>query len=876
MSVDTQNTLSSDDTTQAGPQDVGRAATGGTNLISGLGGTAGFGEGIVARNDDSSSAELDITSIFADGLNFYGRTFTSLWVNNNGSVTFNGARSTFTPTVITEESNNPEITPFFADVDTRDDTVTPTEGGNSTGSNLVYWDFDTVNDRIIVTWDDVGYFSGGTDRLNAFQLVLDDRGGGNFDITFRYEDINWTTGSASGGSDGLGGTPARAGFTAGTGDPAAFFELPASGDQAGILALDEVAGNTGLIGIWEFNVREGDITISDIPALPTGGLSGWTVGDPHLSTLDGVGYSFQAAGEFVLLRDTGASGFEIQARFIPQGTAVSVTAAVSTRVGTDVVMLDGTDGTASPLLINGVRVALGDTETRDVNGGRIYRVDDTYTIVYAGADGIVNDGDSRAIVTVLDGRVDLDVRLNTELLGNLEGLLGDGDGNADNDVARADGTVLARPFAASDLYGGYLDDWRVDNAAQTLFTYDGAETLEGFYLDDFPGLVITLDMFPAAAVAAAELQAAEAGLTTGTANFQNAVMDFLLTGDTSFFTSGATVPILAGTNLEETTAPEDQDLRLGTSANDIVVTASGNQTLLGLGGDDLLNGGAGADAFDGGVGIDTVSYEGSTGSLRVDLLFSQINTFWAAGDTFAGIENLIGSQGFDNLRGTLGDNLIQGMSNVDYIFGRRGEDTLEGGVGDDVLLGGVGADVLIGGANRDRAQYSESLTAITASLTDQTLNTGESAGDTYDSIEDLAGSSFNDILFGDQSDNRLFGRDGEDMLIGRGGDDRLNGGGNRDTLVGGEGDDRLRGGSSQDTFVFDSGADVVEDWFLDNLHISTTMGAVAGLTGTQVINTFGNFVGSDYVLDFGNGNSITLLNETGTSEATLAGFIDII
>ena len=73
----------------------------------------------------------------------------------------------------------------------------------------------------------------------------------------------------------------------------------------------------------------------------------------------------------------------------------------------------------------------------------------------------------------------------------------------------------------------------------------------------------------------------------------------------------------------------------------------------------------GADAMDGGDGIDTVSYEGSVGSLRVDLLFSQLNTFWAAGDTFTSIENLIGSQGFDNLRGTTENNLIQGMANVD-------------------------------------------------------------------------------------------------------------------------------------------------------------------------------------------------------------------
>ncbi|RUA22374.1 hypothetical protein DSL92_06255 [Billgrantia gudaonensis] len=50
-----------------------------------------------------------------------------------------------------------------------------------------------------------GYYSYANDKLNAFQLQLVDAGNGNFDIVFRYEDINWTTGDASGANNGLGG-----------------------------------------------------------------------------------------------------------------------------------------------------------------------------------------------------------------------------------------------------------------------------------------------------------------------------------------------------------------------------------------------------------------------------------------------------------------------------------------------------------------------------------------------------------------------------------------------------------------------------------------------------------------------------------------------
>ncbi len=233
----------------------GQTGGGGTNvsgqnqLINGLGGNAGFGEGILGRNDDQSTGAIDLTPVFGeDGLNFFGRKFTSVYVNNNGNITFAGQASQFTPSVINAGANNPIIAPFWADVDTRGSTVAPTPGGNSTGSNLVYYDLDEVAKIFTVTWDDVGYFSGRTDKLNAFQLQLVGNENGNFDIVYRYEDVNWTTGSASGGSGGLGGSIARAGYSAGTTN--GYYEMPQSGDQAQMLALDED-------GNYVFTVRNG-------------------------------------------------------------------------------------------------------------------------------------------------------------------------------------------------------------------------------------------------------------------------------------------------------------------------------------------------------------------------------------------------------------------------------------------------------------------------------------------------------------------------------------------------------------------------------------------------------------------------------------------
>lgn len=301
----------------------------------------------------------------------------------------------------------------------------------------------------------------------------------------------------------------------------------------------------------------------------------------------------------------------------------------------------------------------------------------------------------------------------------------------------------------------------------------------------------------------------------------------------------------------------------GNRASDFLSGLEGDDALFGGAGNDILNGGAGADTLDGGAGIDTADYTGAVGSLRVDLLFPEINTNMASGDTYLSIENLVGSQGRDNLRGSLEDNLIQGARNVDFLYGRRGDDTLMGGIGDDVLFGGVGRDMLDGGPGRDRAQYSESLSSVVADLQDPLRNTNEAQGDVFIDIEDLAGSQFDDHLFGDSADNRLFGRAGLDQLYGREGNDYLNGGAHSDRLDGGAGDDVLRGGTHNDTFVFNGGADVIEDFTLshaDRIAIEQSLFPhLSGLTAKQVLDQYSSSVNGSVMIDLEGGNTLTLL-----------------
>ena len=846
-------------------------------LVNGLGGAFGFGENSHIRTLDGSTARIDLSPVFEDGLNFFGTVYDGLWINNNGSVTFAAPRSSFAPVPIPAVSNNPEITPFFADVSTNRGEVAPTPGGTSQGSNLVHWDFNLLSDQFIVTWDDVGAFSS-TGVFNAFQLIMTDRGNGNFDIQFRYEDVNWAQNS-------FGGPVAEAGFTAGTGEEGSFFQLPQSGNREGMLRLDTTPGNTGEIGIWNFNVRNADTPETILPALPQTGAGGWVSGGAHLTTLDGVGYDFRAAGEFVLLRGTD-SAFELQARLVPVAEQTSVFAAVAANLGGTAVMIDATD--ATPLSVGGVGTEIEDLGFVDVGDDRIFREGDTYTIVLAGADGAVGDGDSQIRVTLRDGRVDVDLRLNEEPLGQLEGLLGDGDGDSANDVARADGTVLARPFAFAELHGAFRDDWRVATEADSLFSYDAGESLDGFYRPEIPGAAIGLETLALSARDAATSAARDAGIVPGTANFNNAVLDFALTGDASFLLSAAEMPAFATeTVLVEDAAPVNLT---GTAGNDTLVGTTRQDSISGGAGDDLIQGGRGSDRLFGGDGDDTI--DGGSGFNIVsagagnDLIVTRGGNDRIDGgegddviNSGIGFDRVEAGGGNDLVRGFNGFDVLSGGEGNDTLLGNAGNDDLTGGEGDDELNGGIGFDILRGGAGNDLLLGLRGFDRLEGGTGNDTLegNAGDDllSGDAGDDL--LMGGIGADTLDGGADDDRLEGGGGDDLLIGGAGDDHLLGGrrfdlllggAGADTLDGGAGNDTLIGGGGADSFVFraGSGADRVVD-FQNGVDMIEIEAALLG-GGSPDAEDLRDIAALDFegflVLDFGGGDRLTFTGITNT------------
>ncbi|MGY6534680.1 MAG: VWD domain-containing protein, partial [Pararhodobacter sp.] len=270
------------------------------------------------------------------------------------------------------------------------------------------------------------------------------------------------------------------------------------------------------------------------PALPNPGSGAGSRGDPHLLTFDGAAYDFHAAGEYVMTRATDGTGFELQARMAPVAQDASANIAAAVRLdGSDVMVAAGH---AMPLFIDGEPVDLAMGGTRSVGHDFVYRSGNTWHLAHTG-DGETDTGFSVVSVTVLADRVDIAVTLDPALQGQVEGLLGNFDGDPANDIALADGTLLERPLRFDDVYGPLRADWRVSTEEQSLFSYAPGEGPDSFFLPDYPTAMIGLDSFGADEIAAAETVVRDAGLAPGTLAFQNAVFDLLLTADTSYVDS---------------------------------------------------------------------------------------------------------------------------------------------------------------------------------------------------------------------------------------------------------------------------------------------------------------------------------------------------
>ena len=162
------------------------------------------------RNDDGSTLAKALPFTFC----FYGTNYNSVFINNNGNITFVNSLFSFSAGGFPAGADTVMIAPFWADIDTRD-----------LGSGFVHYKITPT--YMIIKWDKVGYYNSHSDKLNDFQLIISNGtdpiipNGNN--VAFCYGDMQWTTGDASSGTTGFGGTAANAGIN--KGDGISFFQL---------------------------------------------------------------------------------------------------------------------------------------------------------------------------------------------------------------------------------------------------------------------------------------------------------------------------------------------------------------------------------------------------------------------------------------------------------------------------------------------------------------------------------------------------------------------------------------------------------------------------------------------------------------------------
>ncbi|XP_044134447.1 alpha-tectorin-like [Bufo gargarizans] len=208
--------------------------------------------------DDGTSGEVPLSKPFI----FYAKKYNSLYVNNNGVISFNMEVSQYTPDAFPLTSEETFVTPFWGDVDNNlggtvfyRETTDPSlldqisEDMGKHLPNLHYmatWAF-------LATWDKVAYYGSATKKVNTFQAVLTSDGFHYFAI-LNYGDIHWTTGTASGGDPytGTGGTPAQAGFN--SGDDTHYFNIP--GSRTNEVLNIQSTSNVNCPGRWVFQVDD--------------------------------------------------------------------------------------------------------------------------------------------------------------------------------------------------------------------------------------------------------------------------------------------------------------------------------------------------------------------------------------------------------------------------------------------------------------------------------------------------------------------------------------------------------------------------------------------------------------------------------------------
>ena len=269
---------------------------------------------------------------------------------------------------------------------------------------------------------------------------------------------------------------------------------------------------------------------------------------------------------------------------------------------------------------------------------------------------------------------------------------------------------------------------------------------------------------------------------------------------------------------------------------------------------------------------------------------------------------------FDNVVGNSVNDYIVGNANANEINARAGVNTIFGLGGNDIITAIEGYNTIDGGTGTDTVNFQYATGAISGQLSTASPNytygvqvflgdatflaasdktsywgagfsqyqartgtTGAYFYDTITNVENINGSDFDDVLYGNSGNNFIYGNSGNDIIAGNGGVDSLYAGAGNDTF-------KVLSTDIANVTIFDGGAGT-DTLYSSGFVFAANSIANAKYSSIETVDVRNSVSGQNYGLsstdiqsfaDAGNASVVNLKLDTGDVFAAATGSFTVV